>query len=588
MSNSEAISIDEVIDKALSLCPKLPPQYHPIQTIIQDCKNRLSSGALHLAVMGMFKRGKSSFVNALLGVDILPTSVVPVTSVPTVIKYGDTLRLSIRFFNNKPDLIVQESAKAVHDCLLTHVAEEHNPLNRRCVEEAIVDCPNPLLKNGTMFIDTPGFGSTYRHNTKTTLDLLRKCDAVLFLLSPDPPFTQTEVEFLKEVRKAVSRIFFILNKIDLLTIEDLNKIDKFIQSILTNNLGFPANTRVFHVSAKIGKVVAQSPENDPARRLSGMAAIRTEIIDFMVREKYFTLSQAIDDKFKEALGQIRSQLEAELRELLSPAEHAANEHASFAQDLSAIGNTIDKELGMMDIEIKALGEFAGKTIDSLKIDLQRKANESLRVVLESVPLKKSGLSHSVTGAFEQHALALFDHFFIQVVSAINKPLKKAVLLHCNEIIKLSEGAKKSNPSLLVSLQELESLVDDLEIKAETHWKLEGVAVAFQQIKLPFCGFFPSEKTKRQRYRDCYVRAVTEIVNLNIIRFSMLINELILSSYKKLKKILIDWSEELLSAMGRAMEEKKKSLDNIESSVADRVKEIEKQKKAFKEVEDMLI
>jgi predicted GTPase len=588
MSRSEAISIDEVIEKALSLCQKLPANYRPIQTIIQDCKNRLSSGSLHLAVMGMFKRGKSSFVNSLLGFDILPTSVVPVTSVPTVIKYGDTLRLSVRFFNNKPDLIVQESAKAVHDCLLTHVAEEHNPLNRRCVEEAIVDCPNPLLKNGTMFIDTPGFGSTYTHNTKTTLDLLRKCDAVLFLLSPDPPFTQTEVEFLKEVRKAVSRIFFILNKIDLLTIDDLNTIDKFIQSILTNNLGFPANTRVFHVSAKIGKVVANRPENDPAWRLSGMAAIRTEIIDFMVREKYFTLSQAIDDKFKEALSQAQSQLEAERRELLSPAENAASEHATFAQDVSSIRSIVDKELGMMDIEIKALGEFAGKTIDGLKIDLQRKASESLRVVLESVPLKKSGLSYSVNAAFEQQAKALFDHFFIQVVSAINKPLKKAVLLHCNEIIKLSESAKKSNPSLRVSLEELESLVDDLEIKADSPWKLEGANVAFQQIKLPFCGFFPSEKTKRQRFRDCYARAVTEIVNLNIIRFTMLVNELILSSYKKLKKALGDWSEDLLSSMGRAMEEKKRNLDNMESGVANRVMEIEKQKQEFKEVEDMLI
>ena len=88
MPDSEAIFLDEIIDKALAVCAKLPRDYSPLSGIIEDCKNRLGQGALHLAVMGMFKRGKSSFVNTLLGMDILPTSVVPVTSIP----YHDQVR----------------------------------------------------------------------------------------------------------------------------------------------------------------------------------------------------------------------------------------------------------------------------------------------------------------------------------------------------------------------------------------------------------------------------------------------------------------------------------------------------------------
>jgi hypothetical protein len=587
MPLNEAISIDEVIQRTLALCRSLSPQFSPFQGAIKDCQNRLSRGTLYLAVMGMFKRGKSSFINSLLGIDLLPTSVVPVTSIPTTITYGELTKCTVRYFNGKPDLCVQESAKAVQDCLVEHVAEENNPLNRRCVDEVLVECPQPLLKNGTMFVDTPGFGSTYTHNTKTTLDLLRKCDAVLFLLSPDPPFTLTELEFLKEVRKAVPRIFFILNKIDILTVDELIKIDRFVQSILSKTLGFPGDIRVFHVSAKMGKSLAGRPENDPAWRLSGMASVRTEIIDFMVREKYFTLSQAIVDKFKEALGQIISLLDTERSELLAPAKDAAQDFESIARAVTSIRGSIDKELGMMDAEIKAFGDFADKTINALKADLQRRASESLRVVLESAPLKKSDLPRAVSAGFEQHAGALFDHFFLQVVSAINKPLKKAIALHISEFAKLIGDVKQINPSVSVPDYDLDDLGDDLEIKAEPHWKLEGVAPAFNQIKLPFCGIFASNQTKRQRYRDCFNLAIIEIINLNIIRFSMFMNDLIITSCKKLKKTISVRSEELLKAAGKAQDGKKKIVDNLESNLTTRVKELEKQKAAFKEIEKLL-
>jgi replication fork clamp-binding protein CrfC len=55
-------------------------------------ERKLASNQLHLAVLGQMKRGKSSFVNALLGADILPTGVLPVTAVITEIKYGPVSR----------------------------------------------------------------------------------------------------------------------------------------------------------------------------------------------------------------------------------------------------------------------------------------------------------------------------------------------------------------------------------------------------------------------------------------------------------------------------------------------------------------
>jgi GTPase SAR1 family protein len=59
------------------------PATQPLADRVQSLQARLSSGRFHLAVLGQFKRGKSTLLNALLGKPFLPTGVVPVTAIPT-------------------------------------------------------------------------------------------------------------------------------------------------------------------------------------------------------------------------------------------------------------------------------------------------------------------------------------------------------------------------------------------------------------------------------------------------------------------------------------------------------------------------
>jgi GTPase SAR1 family protein len=587
MPQSEAIYIDEIIDTALALCEKLPPRYSAQNSVIKDCKDRLGKGSLQLAVMGMFKRGKSSFVNTLLGLDVLPTSVVPVTSIPTTIKYGPDLTCTIRFFNKKPDLRVHGSVEAVKVLLQEYVAEENNPKNKLCVSEAIVECPNDLLENGTVLIDTPGFGSTYVHNTKTTIDILRTCDAVLFLLSSDPPFTQTEAEFLKEVRKTIPRIFFILNKIDLLTVDELNKIDRFIKGVLTNNLGFPPETAVFHVSVKMGQSLKDLPENNPAWRLSGIGEVKTEILDFMVREKYFTLSQAIIEKFKIALTELLGGLEADYRECMGPVDQERREYEWIVRHGGSIRKKIEKERQLIDVEVKALHDFVDKTIDPVKGDIQQKAKNSLHNILATVSLKKSTLASVARAAFEQHCVEMFNNLFLHVASTVNKPLKKAIALHVNEFREMAREIAQSVPSLQVPAEGPPTDLDDVEINPDPHWGLEGVAAAFDHIKLPFCGFFASRQTRADRYGTCFSRAITEIINRNVLRLSLRLKELVQASCKEFKRELDARTNALLAAMNAAMGEKKVSLENFENVSKPIVEAIAAQKDEVARIMGML-
>lgn len=79
-------SIDEMLaEEVIRGCP------------CEDLREKIETNTFNLVVVGQFKRGKTSLINALLGADILPVAVVPLTSIVTIMKYGEALRINVHF-----------------------------------------------------------------------------------------------------------------------------------------------------------------------------------------------------------------------------------------------------------------------------------------------------------------------------------------------------------------------------------------------------------------------------------------------------------------------------------------------------------
>ena len=66
-----------------------------------ELREKIETNIFNLVVVGQFKRGKTSLINSLLGDDILPVAVVPLTSIVTILKYGETLRIKVYFNDGK-------------------------------------------------------------------------------------------------------------------------------------------------------------------------------------------------------------------------------------------------------------------------------------------------------------------------------------------------------------------------------------------------------------------------------------------------------------------------------------------------------
>ena len=179
----------------------------PVAEEARELAARVSEGRFNVACVGQFKRGKSTLLNALIGYEVVPTGFVPVTAVPTVIRFGDALHARIRMRDGSwQDIAMTE--------LNEYVTEERNPENRKQVDGAEVFVPSPLLSSGMCFVDTPGLGSVFTGNTATTQAFIPHIDAALVVVGADPPIAGEELSLVEAVGKQVQDLILVINKSD--------------------------------------------------------------------------------------------------------------------------------------------------------------------------------------------------------------------------------------------------------------------------------------------------------------------------------------------------------------------------------------
>jgi len=226
---------------------------------LEELSEKISTERFYLVIVGLFKRGKSSIINALIGRELAPVAVTPLTSVITFFQFGPVTRAEVKFKNNSQIRI------DLHDIFL-YVSEEHNPKNGKNVEYVRLITKADILENVTL-VDTPGLGSLFSHNTTTTLEFLPRIDAALFVLSADVPISKADEEFLRKIKDSIPNVIFILNKSDLLTSEELEKMLKYNTNMLYEIFGnespdiqlIPVSTRQFFSSK--GQNGSQDPGN---------------------------------------------------------------------------------------------------------------------------------------------------------------------------------------------------------------------------------------------------------------------------------------------------------------------------------------
>ena len=195
-------------------------------TEINNTITKIKSKTYNVAVMGEFKRGKSSLINALLGLNVLPSDVTPTTATINRITFGTEPKATIYFIDGrKSDITISELQDYV-----TKLTET-NERTALSIREAVIHFPTVICQNHVDIIDTPGLNDD-EAMTRTTIGILDNVDAVIVTVSALFPYSETEKNFVARLigNSGIRNILFVVTFIDQIDEEELPKLLRGIKT----------------------------------------------------------------------------------------------------------------------------------------------------------------------------------------------------------------------------------------------------------------------------------------------------------------------------------------------------------------------
>ncbi len=166
-----------------------------------------------VVVCGEVKKGKSSFINALMGDEVLPTNTQVATSQVFRIINSDIEEYSLVFTDGQRQRISRKDLSRYGSQVDADLYGE--PIFRgRQLDYIEVKHPIPSLPKSVALIDTPGIGALYAAHEQITRNYLSKAAAVIFIIDPKNPIVVKEREFIESALKVTKQIMFVMTKMD--------------------------------------------------------------------------------------------------------------------------------------------------------------------------------------------------------------------------------------------------------------------------------------------------------------------------------------------------------------------------------------
>lgn len=328
---------------------------------LQSALAQIQSQATTILVCGEFKRGKSSFINALLGEDICPVDIGVTTAAVSVIRYGKTPKVT-RYHGN----IVEDGETADLKTETVEYASIQDYVKGSSIDIANtimldIEVPNERLKSGLCVIDTPGVGSMDPRHLFLTLYALPKADAIFFMTAAGEPMTATERDFyahhIAPLNKP-SRV--LLNKADRFSTDaerDIvitDTVKKFTEVNIADITVLPISAEQWIEYNKSG--------DDFAKEISNMDAVLTVMEDIR-KEQEYGLIKNVASQFVELINKAGNSVQERLHSLQS--------------------NELNEEQKKLKKNIEELSDLQKQLADESS-PLRKKINETVKQTQQTV------------------------------------------------------------------------------------------------------------------------------------------------------------------------------------------------------------
>lgn len=559
------LSLDTFLVRAIASIPHPTATQREILHRLNNLGARLEEGQLRVAVLGQFKRGKSTLLNALLGAPLLPTGITPVTAIPSFIKAGAQTSANIKFSDDKQSLLVSD-ADEIPAVLDRYVSEVENPHNVQAVAGVELAVSSEFLKQGVVLVDTPGVGSTFLHNTQAAEAVLTECDAAVFVTSADPPITEIEIAYLCKVQRLIPKIFFVLNKIDLLDSRERRTAESFLSGVLQQQPVVPQPIQIFAISAK--QALRAKQTNDAgALAASGIEDLEKALTGELAREKAAIVFATGRLRLISLIGELLFQSELEQKALLLPEESLRQKAAIFESSVAGF-----------ETERQTLADFLSVDRKGLLKDLEFETNrlweeadgKARQLVGEVVPgtVDWNALQGQVATMLSRH----FEEAFRRSIELFRLKLSERLAVHQERAGALINLVRQTAADLMEISVTLPKSAEAFEATREPYWVAPEPAASILGITAGVVAKLMPRPIRDKWQRRQFIADMNAAVLRNIANLDWAIRQNVDDAFRRFASSLDKQLESALAAtreaMGIAVERRAAQADEAQDYITD--------------------
>jgi GTP-binding protein EngB required for normal cell division len=283
---------------------------------LQVLRDYAAQRNITVVVLGEFGSGKSTFINTLLGMDILPTSLLPANAVCTYISYGSAPVCRVKLLAGQEILV---SVLSIKDYIAGNHSEEVASVHLRL--------PVALLSTGMTIVDSPGFNEKADKHGAQIAKAVESADACIFVMHGDEAASNTSVDFLRKIQLNIGKFFFVINQADYLNSADQSEVAEYVRKHLIEDCGFP-NPRVVLISSNPEKIRSSNVWE------ASFESFKNDLRRFMDAEADLVVARALAPLIEDVIVRADALLTSKSR--LAERELAAHYRASIPDSTTLI------------------------------------------------------------------------------------------------------------------------------------------------------------------------------------------------------------------------------------------------------------
>ncbi len=374
-------------------------------------EDALKRSTTFAVVCGEFKRGKSSFINALLETNNLcPVDIAITTNLATQITYAADEEITV-IFDEKSK---KEPAKIKKEMISDYVTEQKNTKNKEQAKLLNVGLPNEVLKNNSLtIIDTPGVGGLEASHAEVTWSYISIADVLLFVSDATSPLTTDELDFISKAKNVCNNIFFILNKID--HSSNWREIEQENQEKLSKILNQkPEEIKVYPVSS-FNKLSYLESGNETKLKYSKFNKLESVLFKELEKSIIQHLIISPLEEIKNELDNIKTKLEIELSAVTN---NNKKEIEAQKSQLEACYNSY-KKLSSTSSLNKVLREQKNKINKKVSNNLKSSFDRLEDELIENIDNKDYDSANEINSFLDENYLNIIKNCQRHILDSIN-------------------------------------------------------------------------------------------------------------------------------------------------------------------------